>query len=81
MSNTFCSKNSMAEQLGYSPYTLKAIRQRRDWLEGLHFVRPNSRVIRYNRELCLDWLANINDPEAHQKAIDKYGSSGLTMLG
>ncbi len=72
MRYTFCNKKTMAKLLGYSHYTLKSIRQRGTWLQDIHFTRPNTRVIRYNRELCLDWLANIGDPAAHQKAIDEY---------
>lgn len=72
MAYTFCNKHVMSELLGYSPHTLKTFRQKGDWIEGVHFIRPNPRVVRYNRELCRDWLVNINDPAKHQKAIEKY---------
>ncbi|WP_435023298.1 hypothetical protein [Nostoc sp. CALU 1950] len=74
MSFIFCNKHVLAQRLGYSPHTLKAIRQRGDWLEGIHYIRPNgnSRVIRYNLEICLNWLANQNNPNAHQRAIERY---------
>lgn len=72
MAKAFCNKRVMSELLGYSHHTLKAIRLRGEWIKGIHFICPNPRVIRYNRELCIDWLANINDPAKHQKAIEKY---------
>lgn len=74
MSYTFCTKNILAQKLGFSPHTLKAIRKRGDWIEGVHFVRPegNSRVIRYNLELCINWLANQSNPKAHQREIEEY---------
>lgn len=77
MGYNFCNKHLLAEKLGYSAHTLKAIRLRGDWIEGIHFVRPqgNSRVIRYNLELCLNWLANQANPAAHQAAIECYLST------
>ena len=77
MHSTFCNKHVLAEKLGYSPHTLKAIRQRGEWIEGIHYVKPkgNSRVIRYNLELCLNWLANQNNPDAHKKVVESYLSS------
>lgn len=68
----FCNKHTLSERTGYSPHTLKKLRQRGDWIEGIHFVRDNSRVVRYNLNLCLDWLANRGDPHAHQQAIEAY---------
>ncbi|MBW4490240.1 MAG: excisionase family protein [Trichocoleus desertorum ATA4-8-CV12] len=74
MSFSFCNKHVLAQRLGYSHHTLKTIRQRGDWIEGVHYVRPNanSRVIRYNLELCLHWLANQHNIEAHRKEIERY---------
>lgn len=74
MSFTFCNKHVLAQRLGYSPHTLKAIRQRGDWLEGIHYIRPNgnSRVIRYNLDLCLNWFANQSNPNAHHREIERY---------
>ena len=72
MEYPFCKKSEIASFLGYSPHTLKVLRRREDWLEGIHYVRLNSRTIRYNRELCLNWLANRDEPDLHQQAIDQY---------
>jgi len=45
------------------------------WREGIHFTRPSQRAVLYNTELIHDWLANVNDPVAHSRAIDAYLSS------
>lgn len=72
---TFCTKQVLAEHIGYSPHTIKAIRQRGDWQEGIHYVKQNSRSIRYNLELCLNWLATRHNPSAHEKEILRYLAS------
>lgn len=71
----FCNKRTLAERTGYSTHTLKKLRQRGDWIEGIHYIRQNSRVVRYNLNLCLDWLANRQNPQFHQRAIEDYLSS------
>lgn len=43
-----------------------------EWIEGLHWVRINSRCVRYNLELIKDWLHNRSDPAAHRRAIELY---------
>lgn len=75
MSFSFCNKHFLAQKIGYSSHTLKSIRQRGEWIEGIHYVRENSRTIRYNLELCLNWLANKHNPDAHQKEIVRYLTS------
>jgi tRNA(His) 5'-end guanylyltransferase len=47
-------------------------------IEGIHWVRMNSRCIRYNLELIKDWLHNRHDPAAHQRAIEIYQASLLS---
>ncbi|MGG6239389.1 hypothetical protein [Leptolyngbya sp. KIOST-1] len=47
-------------------------------IEGVHWVRVNSRCIRYNLELIKDWLHNRHDPVAHQRAIEIYQASLLS---
>jgi hypothetical protein len=68
----FCNKKVMAQKIGYSHHTLRTFRERGDWIEGIHYERVNSRTIRYNTELCSNWLANQHNPKAHQKAIEQY---------
>lgn len=65
----FCSKRELAIALGFSPHTIKTFRQKY-WQEGVHFVRLNSRTIRYNKTLCIDWLATGNFPGLHPKRIE-----------
>lgn len=72
MKYSFCNKRVLAQSLGCSHHTIKAFRQRGDLIEGIHYIRENSRTIRYNLELCLNWLANRHNPAAHRRAIEQY---------
>ncbi|PZV12382.1 MAG: hypothetical protein DCF22_12530 [Leptolyngbya sp.] len=63
----------MAKLLGVHPDTLKDYRQ--EMIEGVHFIRPNSRVIRYNPDLVTHWFANRQNPQLHQFVIDSYLTS------
>lgn len=45
------------------------------WREGLHFVTDPSGDRLYNLTLISDWVANINDPTAHQRACELYLAS------
>lgn len=69
--SNFCTKRELAVLLGFSPHTLKSIRKK-FWSEGVHFVAPTARTVRYHRRLCIHWLATRNSPEIHQKAIEDY---------
>jgi hypothetical protein len=55
--------------------TLKKYRSMGYWIEGIHWVKINSRCVRYNLDLIQDWLQNQSDPAAHQKAIAHYTKS------
>ncbi|MBW4528219.1 MAG: hypothetical protein KME18_24060 [Phormidium tanganyikae FI6-MK23] len=74
----FVNKRRIAQYLTLSGDTLKRYRKQGDWLEGIHWVRINSRCIRYNLELIQDWLCNRHDPISHQRAIERYQSSLLS---
>lgn len=67
----FVSKRHLARSLMLSGETLKNYRQQGDWLEGIHWVRINSRCIRHNLELIQDWLYDRQDPISHQQAIER----------
>lgn len=44
--------------------------------KDIHWVAINSRVIRYNISLVLDWMQNKDiNPQAHLKAIENYLAS------
>jgi CHAD domain-containing protein len=68
----FASKRTASERLNLSCSTLKKYRLHGDWIEGIHWVRINSRCVRYNLELIEDWLHNRSDPTAHLQAIEIY---------
>ncbi len=68
----FVSKQQAVEQFNFGATTLKRYRTEGVWIEGLHWIKLNSRCIRYNLELIQDWIHNQEDPAAHQRAIDIY---------
>lgn len=68
----FASKRTASERLNLSCSTLKKYRLQGDWIEGIHWVRINSRCVRYKLELIEDWLLNRSDPIAHLQAIEIY---------
>ena len=70
---SYLSKREMAKLLGVRPDTLKEYRK--NMIEGVHFIRPNSRVVRYNPELVSHWFANRQNPKIHQSVIDQYLAS------
>lgn len=74
----FVSKRTASECLNLSGSTLKKYRLKGDWIEGIHWVRINSRCVRYNLELIKDWLHNRENPTAHLRAIETYQQSLLS---
>lgn len=65
-------KHEVKRLTGYSDSTLKRYRISGKLQENIHWVSVNSRSIRYNIVLVLDWFVNVNDPQSHQIAIDNY---------
>jgi CHAD domain-containing protein len=74
----FISKQEASQRLQLSGTTLKRYRLQGLLIEGIHWVRINSRCIRYNLELIQDWLHNRHDPIAHQRAIEIYQANLLS---
>jgi tRNA(His) 5'-end guanylyltransferase len=74
----FVTKRQASECLNLSPETLKRYRLQGEWIEGIHWVRINSRCVRYNLELIKDWLHNRTNPNAHRRAIATYQESLLS---
>jgi tRNA(His) 5'-end guanylyltransferase len=74
----FASKQEASQYLKLSGTTLKRYRLQGLLIEGIHWVRINSRCIRYNLDLIQDWLHNRHDPIAHQRAIESYQTSLLS---
>ncbi len=73
--DVFVDKQRVAQYLALSTDTLKKYRLQGKWIEGIHWVRVNSRCVRYNFALIQDWLSNRHDPIAHQRAIEIYLSN------
>ncbi|MGG6269170.1 hypothetical protein ACQ4M3_26235 [Leptolyngbya sp. AN03gr2] len=65
----FIGKHEAAKLIGFAPDTLKKFRAKGLLREGIHWIRVNSRSIRYNKSLLLDWMINRNDLHAHERAI------------
>lgn len=76
---TFVGKQEISQELGLSSETLKRYRLQGKWIEGVHWIRVNCRCVLYNQELIQDWLHNRNNPNAHQRAIEIYQSSRLSL--
>lgn len=74
----FVNKRQASECLSLSGSTLKKYRLNGEWIEGVHWVRINSRCVRYNLELLKDWLQNRGNPEVHMQAIETYQTSLLS---
>lgn len=67
----YLGERKMGIMIGSSKEFLKKCRFEGSLIEGIHWVRINSRVL-YNVQLVLDWIQNQGDPIAHQRAIDTY---------
>jgi hypothetical protein len=68
----FVNKQGACQYLKLSEATLKRYRLQGLLIEGIHWVRLNSRCIRYNLDLLQDWMRNRHNPEAHQRTIEVY---------
>lgn len=74
----FVKKREISKLTGLSGDTLKKYRLSGMLSEDIHWVRVNAKLVLYNVPLILDWLQNINDPLAHQRAIESYMSTLLS---
>jgi hypothetical protein len=76
----FVSKRSAIELLGISDSTLKVWRLGKGdrppkLTEGVHWIRYSEKAILYNSALLEDFIVNIANPEAHERAIANYLAS------
>lgn len=71
----FVGKQEIADLTGLSCETLKQYRLTGRLIEDIHWIKLNSRVVRYNLFLIKDWIQNHNNPQIHQRAIEAYLSS------
>jgi hypothetical protein len=74
----YVDKKAVKQLTGLSGETLKRYRRDGRWQEGIHWVRINERVIRYNWPLLKDWFQNSQDPVAHQRAIETFQAGLLS---
>ncbi|WP_017302288.1 helix-turn-helix transcriptional regulator [Nodosilinea nodulosa] len=56
----FVSKQEISQHLKLSDTTLKRYRLSGVWIEGVHWIRINSRCTRYNLDLIDDWMSNVS---------------------
>lgn len=72
----FIDKKVAAKLTGLSSDTLKRYRQKGKLQKDIHWVSVNSRVVRYNKTLLIDWIQNHqSNHQAHSKAVENYLSS------
>jgi hypothetical protein len=74
----FVSRKEISQRLSMSATTLKRYRLSGHLIEGIHWVRLNSRCIRYNFELTQDWVQNRGNGAVHERAIALYQASLLS---
>jgi hypothetical protein len=68
----FVDKWAASQLTGLSPETLKKYRLSGLLIENVHWVRINSKTLRYNARLLVDWLRNRGNPQFHQQVIETY---------
>ncbi len=74
----FVTKKRLSEAVKLSPSSFKRYRLSGIWPEGLYWIRINPKLVLYNLPLILDWIANIDDKQAHLRAIENYQASLLS---
>lgn len=70
----FADPSVIQEKLGLSAHTLNTLRKDGSFIQGIHYVEVNSRLILYNLPILIDWLVNRHDPNAHFAAIQQFQS-------
>jgi CHAD domain-containing protein len=74
----FVSPARLCQLLDISRSTCKRRRLEGSWIEGIHWVKLNSRTVRYNLPMLKDLLANQGSLVTHQRAIETYLGSLLS---
>lgn len=59
----------------YQRTKIKNLVRSGQWVSGLHYVTDPNGDRLYNLTLIADWVANINDPVAHERACELYVAS------
>lgn len=68
------TKQEAARILGIHHTTLRSLRNKENSgiIEGLHWVKWNSRAIRYNRILIENYALNRTNLAEHQRFLEQY---------
>ena len=72
---TLINKREAAKLLSI---TLNQWRRDGKLIEGIHFVRFNSRNVRYIQESIRDLFLNLDDPKAHDRYCQQFMNSKST---
>lgn len=68
----FVKPDRIKKETGLSSSTLKRYRTIGVFKQGVHWQQINSRLVLYNLELVQDWLANRDNMEKHQEAVNRF---------
>jgi hypothetical protein len=77
----FADKQEMSRLTGLSADTLKRYRLSGLLIENVHWIRLNSRTVRYCVPLVLDRIQNQHSPKLHEKAIENYQTLLMSYQG
>lgn len=66
---------ALAQVCPYGKSKIQAVIKSGAWREGLHYVTDEAGDRLYNLDLIADWVANLGDPTAHQRACELYLTS------
>jgi hypothetical protein len=78
MENNFWRRGKFKDLRAILPYgktRIQRLVREGVWRENLHYVVDPSGDRLYNLTLIADWVANLADPIAHQRACDLYFAS------
>lgn len=76
-------KHSAAQMLDCGAGTLKNWRldPNSGLIEGVHWFRPNRRVVRYRLGLLKHWFEHRHEPELHRRLIEEFLSHEADTMG
>jgi hypothetical protein len=68
-------KSALAQVVPYGKSKIQSLIKQGVWQEGLHYVTDDAGDRLYNLDLIADWVANMGDPVAHERACESYLAS------
>lgn len=78
MNLQFLTEEQAGELLQVSDRTLQRYRKDNTHLLGVHYQKLPGGGIRYIQPVLEDWMVNLHDPEAHQRAIEEFRKNLLS---